>query len=92
MNKGLEALDDFKFLYEGGYIKYNSSWQEAPIILEALNHIETALKVLEIIKNKCEISKPVGIDIENNRVSFGCLVQKKDLTKKEYDLLKEVLL
>lgn len=49
------------------------------------------IKALEIIKNNFEISKPVGIDIRNNKVAFG-LVQKKDTTIQEYDLVKRMFI
>lgn len=48
------------------------------------------IKALEIIKNNFEISKPVGFDIESNKVAFGCLTQKEDLSMPEYYLLKEI--
>jgi len=50
------------------------------------------IKALEVIEEHFEISKPVGIDIESNQVSCGCLVQKKVLTLDEYYLLKGILL
>lgn len=47
-------------------------------------------EAFEIIKNNFEIAKPIGIDIENNKVAF-VLVEKKDITREEFNLLKEVL-
>ena len=59
---------------------------------EYWNEIQKNLKTLEIIKEKFRILEPIGFDVKKNSIAFGCIIQKKDLTKEEYELLKEVLL
>lgn len=88
MSKGLKALKTILQWFDDEHLGLDENVKES----EEYQTIEKELKALEIIKNKFEISKPIGIDIENNTVSCGSLIQKKDLTQEEYDLLKEVLL
>lgn len=47
-------------------------------------------KALKIIKDNFEIPETKGFDIKNNSVAFGCLVQKNDLTIKQFRLLEEI--
>lgn len=82
MSKELEALERIKEFYPQWRL-YNRN----DFLI-----IETALKALEIIKEKFRILEPIGFDVKKDSIAFGCIIQKKDLTKTEYDLLKEILL
>ena len=92
MSKGLEALNKIKDCLEiadevDGDIVFTGEYEEQ----ESLNIIEKELKALEIIKNK-------GVDIslfkkydDRNLYNYN-YKSEYQLTQKEYDLLKEVLL
>lgn len=58
--------------------------------LEKIAKDRKKLKALEIIKEKFRILEPIGFDVKKDSIAFGCIIQKKDLTQEEYDLLKEI--
>ena len=85
MSKASEALNDLTQMLEDEHYELS----EDEIVIERKLIIETALKALEIVKEK-------GLDILEFRYAFslyeynackniGC----EELTQEEYDLLKE---
>ena len=84
------------------YLKENKRrhWLEGDKSNECLDIIETALKALEIIKNKkvnvralCKsVYSPIdNLLVYNNQCWNEKEMESKELTQEEYDLLKEVL-
>ena len=87
MSKASEALNDLIQMLEDEHYELS----EDKRVVERKRTVETALKALEIVKEK-------GLDILEFRCAFslceynackniGC----EELTQEEYDLLKEVL-
>ena len=83
--KGLEAFEEIKIVMTklfGGVERSE----------KALNTIEKELKALEIIKNK--LVSLFHLAYTDTKEAYNDLVSEhyRELTKEEYDLLKEVLL
>lgn len=80
MNKGLEALEKI--------IQYNDLKNPVRGQTELIDTIETELKALEIIKSK-EI---LSVLEESGRYYLVANMTGIEITKEEYELLKEALL
>ena len=84
MSKGLKALESLVETMPFALIETNS--------MKYVKIIEKELKALEIIKNKkvnvSLLSCSEWLDFYNQEIAY----KEKELTKEEYDLLKEVML
>lgn len=86
MNKGLEALKEIR-KYSSSIVNYGES------LNNVCNAIEKELKALEIIKEKPQATLWLiqVCDKEMEYEDMLCIF-KEDITKEQFDLLKEVLL
>lgn len=97
MNKGLEALEELKFQV-GNITYYTKDLQATAIQVRdsgLFEIIEKELKVLEIIKEKRVDVYLLVLAIKRCKDKalnyYNCSIPTQQLTKKEFDLLKEVI-